>query len=52
MLNNWHKKERPFLSLTSTTGGAGGFASGGAGGLWQWDGDMVPECSTNWAKWT
>lgn len=41
MLNNWHKKERPFLSLTSTTGGAGGFSSGGAGGLWQWDGNMT-----------
>ena len=41
MLNNWHKKERPFLSLTSTTGGAGGFASGGASGLWEWDGNMT-----------
>lgn len=26
MFNNWHKKEKPFLSITSTTGGAGGFA--------------------------
>lgn len=24
MFNNWHKKEKPFLSITSTTGGAGG----------------------------
>lgn len=33
MLNNWFKKEKPFLSGTSTSGGAGGFAVGGGGGL-------------------
>lgn len=31
MLNNWFKKEKPFLSGTSTSGGAGGFAVGGGG---------------------
>jgi len=28
ILNNWYKKEKPFVSGTSTTGGAGGFAVG------------------------
>lgn len=28
VLNNWYKKEKPFVSGTSTTGGAGGFAVG------------------------
>ena len=40
MLNNWHKKEKPFLSTTSLTGGAGGFVVAGAG-LYQWDGLMT-----------
>ena len=40
MLNNWHKKEKPFLSTTSLTGGAGGFAVAG-GGIYQWDGLMT-----------
>ena len=40
MLNNWHKKEKPFLSTTSLTGGAGGFAFAG-GGLYSWDGLMT-----------
>ena len=31
MFNNWFKKEKPFLSGTSTSGGAGGFAVGGGG---------------------
>ena len=35
MLNNWFKKEKPFLSGTSTSGGAGGFVnSSGLPPLW------------------
>ena len=35
MLNKWFKKEKPFLSGTSTSGGAGGFLnSSGLPALW------------------
>lgn len=45
MFNNWHKKEKPFLSITSLTGGAGGFAKSAAAGLWQLTGQLVMETS-------